>query len=283
MTTTLDTPGTVTIAEPYPARGFLHDSWVIARRGLKHLRRQPEALTDATIQPVMFVLMFGYVFGGAIAIPGGGSYREFLMGGIFAQTMVFTAFGVALSLANDRRNNAVDRFRSLPIARGSVLAGHAIANLLKSMLPILLMSLCGLAIGWRIRSSFVDALVGYGLLIGFSFTMIWVGVLLGSVVATPEGVNGVAFVALFPLTFVASTFVPTATMPGALKVLAEWNPVTTLSDALRIQFANPNTPATAADPWPIRHPVAYTVIWMVGIVVVCAPLAVRAYDRSIRK
>lgn len=269
-------------AEPHPSKGMFHDSWVLARRGLVHLRRQPEALTDATIQPVMFVLMFGYVFGGAIKVPGGGSYREFLMGGIFAQTLVFTSFGVALSLANDRKNNAIDRFRSLPISRGSVLAGHAIANLLKAMLPIVLMSLCGLVIGWRIRSSFVDATIGYVLMIGFAFAMVWVGVLLGSAVATPEGVQGVAFVALFPLTFVASTFVPTATMPGILKPIAEWNPVSALSDALRVQFGNPNTPVQPGDPWPIRHSVAYALIWIIGIIVVCAPLAVRAYDRSIR-
>jgi len=269
-------------AEPHPSRGIFHDSWVLARRGLVHLRRQPEALTDATIQPVMFVLMFGYVFGGAISVPGGGSYREFLMGGIFAQTLVFTAFGVALALANDRKNNAVDRFRSLPIARGAVLAGHAVANLLKAMLPIVLMSLCGLVIGWRIRSSVVDAVIGYVLMIGFAFAMVWVGVLLGSVVATPEGVQGIAFVALFPLTFVASTFVPTATMPGVLRPIAEWNPVSALSDALRVQFGNPNTPVMPGDPWPIRHSVAYTLIWIIGIIMVCAPVAVRAYDRSIR-
>lgn len=273
---------TALVGEPHPSKGVFHDSWVLARRGLIHLRRQPEALTDATIQPVMFVLMFGYVFGGAIQVPGGGSYREFLMGGIFAQTLVFTSFGVALALANDRKNNAVDRFRSLPISRGALLSGHAIANLLKAMLPIVLMSLCGLVIGWRIRSSFVDATVGYVLMIGFAFAMVWVGVLLGSAVSTPEGVQGIAFVALFPLTFVASTFVPTATMPGILKPIAEWNPVSALSDALRVQFGNPNTPVRPGDPWSIRHSVAYAAIWIVGIIVVCAPLAVRAFDRSIK-
>ena len=133
------------------SRGVFHDTWVIARRGLIHMKRQPEPLSDATIQPIMFVLLFAYVFGGAIPLPGG-NYREYLMGGIFAQTIVFTCFGVALALANDRKNNAVDRFRSLPIAKGAVLGGHAIANLLKSLLPIVLMSLCGLLVGWRIRS-----------------------------------------------------------------------------------------------------------------------------------
>jgi ABC-2 type transport system permease protein len=268
-------------ASIHPPRGVFHDTWVIARRGLVHMKRQPEQLSDATIQPIMFVLLFAYVFGGAIDVPGGGNYREFLMGGIFAQTIVFTAFGVALSLANDRKNQAVDRFRSLPIAKGAVLGGHAIANLIKSLLPIALMSICGLAIGWRIRDGVPDAVGGFLLLIGFAFAMIWVGVLLGSLVATPEGVTGIAFVALFPITFVASTFVPTETMPGVLQTIAEWNPVTTLADAVRIQFGNPNTPTAPGDPWSIAHPMAYSAIWIVGIVAVCAPLAVRAYQRSI--
>jgi ABC-2 type transport system permease protein len=269
--------------ELHRPRGVVHDAWVIARRGLVHMKRQPEALSDATIQPIMFVLMFGYVFGGAIDVPGGGSYREFLMGGIMAQTIVFTAFGVAMSIANDRKNQAVDRFRSLPIAKGAVLGGHAVANLLKSLLPIAIMSVTGLLIGWRIHSSVVEALAGYLLMVAFAFAMIWVGVLLGSLVGTPEGVQGIAFVALFPITFIASTFVPVASMPGPLKVVAQWNPVTTLSDALRELFGNPNTPTEAGDPWSIANPVAYTWLWIIGIIVICAPLAVRIYSRSIAR
>ncbi|MBK7019389.1 MAG: ABC transporter permease [Candidatus Microthrix sp.] len=186
------------------ARGALHDVWVIARRGLIHMKRQPEQLSDATIQPVMFVVMFAYVFGGAIVVPGGGNatpqrYREFLMGGIMAQTLVFTAFGVALGLANDRKSQAVDRFRSLPISRGAVLGGHAVANIIKTLLPIALMSITGYIIGWRIRGSVFETLGAYALMVAFAFAMIWIGVLLGSLVSTPEGVNGIAFVALFPL------------------------------------------------------------------------------------
>jgi ABC-2 type transport system permease protein len=281
------------ITTPFPAglepealprpRGVIHDTWVIARRGLVHMKRQPEQLSDATIQPIMFVLLFAYVFGGAIDVPGGGNYREFLMGGIFAQTIVFTSFGVALSLANDRKNQAVDRFRSLPIAQGAVLGGHAVANLLKALLPIAIMSLCGLIVGWRIRDGALEAAAGYLLLIAFAFAMIWVGVLLGSVVKTPEGVTGIAFAILFPITFIASTFVPTTTMPGVLRTIAEWNPVTALADAVRILFGNPNTPTAPGDPWPIANPIAYSIIWIIGIVVVCAPLAVRVYDRSLTK
>jgi ABC transporter DrrB family efflux protein len=262
--------------------GFLGDTWVVARRGLLHIRRQPEALADVTIQPIMFVLLFAYVFGGAIDV-NGGSYREFLMGGIFAQTIVFGAFGVALALAYDRTNGAIDRFRSLPMARGSVLAGHAVASLLRGLLPIILMSLCGLVVGWRINSSVADAIGGYALMIGFSFAIIWLGVLLGSLLPSPEAVQGVGFTVIFPVTFVASTFVPIETLPGVLRPIAEWNPVTAMSEALRRLFGNPAAEFGAETPWPIQHSILYSVIWTVGIVVVCAPLAVRAYQRTISR
>jgi ABC-2 type transport system permease protein len=266
-----------------PSRGVIHDTWVIARRGLVHMKRQPEALSDATIQPIMFVLLFGYVFGGAIDVPGDGNYREFLMGGIFAQTIVFTAFGVAMSIANDFKNQAVDRFRSLPLAKGAVLGGHALANLLKTILPIVIMSATGLLVGWRINSDPLDALGGYLLMLAFAFAMIWIGVLLGSVVGTPEGVTGVAFVVLFPITFVASTFVPTASMPRALRTVAQWNPVSTLADAIRQLFDNPRDVVPPDAPFPLQQPVLYTLLWAIAIVLVCAPLAVRAYDRSITR
>jgi len=270
----------------YPHRGVLHDVWVIARRGLLHMRRQPEQLSDATIQPIMFVVMFAYVFGGAIAIPGADAgssqaYREFLMGGIMAQTLVFTAFGVALSIANDRKNQAVDRFRSLPIASGAVLGGHAVANIIKALLPITLMSITGYIIGWRIRGTAVETLGAYTLMFAFAFAMIWIGVLLGSLASTPEGVNGIAFAVLFPLTFIASTFVPLSSMPEPLRTIAAWNPITTVADALRDLFGNPNAPVAPGDPWSIAHPVTYTWIWIIAIVVICAPLSVRAYRRSI--
>ena len=257
---------------------------MIARRGLIHMKRQPEALSDATIQPIMFVLLFAYVFGGAIDVPGGGNYREFLMGGIMAQTIVFTAFGVAMSIANDRKNQAVDRFRSLPIAKGAVLGGHAVANVLKSLLPIAIMSLTGLLIGWRIRSSVVDAVGGYLLMLAFAFAMIWIGVLLGSLVATPEGVQGIAFVALFPLTFIASTFVPVTSMPGAAeggRRSGTRSPRCPTACASCSATPTPRSNREIRGRSPTRSPTR--AIWIVGILVVCAPLAVRIYSRSIAK
>jgi len=268
---------------PPAPRGVVHDAWVIARRGLLHIRRQPEVLSDATLQPVMFVLVFGFVLGGAIHAPGGGRYREFLMGGVMAQAVVFGVFSVALALATDRHNQAVDRFRALPVAEGAVLGGHALTHMVKSVLSIALTTLCGLAVGWRIRGGALDAVGGYLLLVGFAFAMIWVGILLGSLVSSPERMNGPAFAVLFPMTFIASTFVPATTLPGVLRAVADWNPTTTLADALRLQFGNPSAPSAAGDPWSIAHPAAYTAVWIVGIVAVCAPLAVRAYRRSLTR
>lgn len=259
---------------------FARTTWVIARRGLAHMRRQPEALTDATIQPIMFVVLFAYVFGGAIKVHGG-TYREFLMGGIFAQTLTFGLFGTAMSLAYDRTNGAIDRFRALPIPRLAFLAGHALAGLMRALLPITLMSIAGLIVGWRIHSSFTNAIGGYALMIGFAFATIWIGVLLAAAMKTPEAVQGVAFIFVFPLTFVASTFVPTNTLPSVLKTIAEWNPVTAIAGGLRHQFGNPDTIVHAGAPWPLQHPVVYSVIWIGLIVGVCAPLAGRMYQRSI--
>jgi ABC transporter DrrB family efflux protein len=264
------------------AQAFAADTWVIARRGIKHMRRQPEALSDATIQPIIFVLLFSYVFGGAIAIPGGGSYKEFLMGGIFAQTIVFSCFGVAMALAHDRSNGAIDRFHSLPIARATFLSGHSVANLIRSVVPVAFMTATGLAIGWRIHSSFSDAVAGYALMFIFSFAVIWIGVMMASLVPTPEAVQGIAFVVIFPITFIASTFVPTRTLPEPLKTFAEWNPTSSLANSLRHQFGNPGGRIPHHAIFPLAHPYAYTLIWAAAIVAVCAPLSVVLYKRSIK-
>jgi ABC-type polysaccharide/polyol phosphate export permease len=157
-----------------------------------------------------------------------------------------------------------------------------VASLIKSLLPLVLMSLTGFVVGWGIHSDVLHVVAGYALMIGFSFAIIWVGVFLGSILATPEGVQGVAFIAIFPLTFVASTFVPTSTLPGVLRTIAEWNPVSSLANALRNLFENPGGVPPEHGAWPVRHPVAYTIIWIGVILAVFAPLAVRAYQRSIR-
>jgi ABC-type polysaccharide/polyol phosphate export permease len=268
---------------PQPIRGgtLLGDVWVIARRGLVHMKRQPEVLTDATVQPIMFVLLFAYVFGGAIAVPGGGDYKEFLMGGIMAQTLVFACFGVAMGIAADRGNGAIDRFRSLPIAKGAVLGGHSLANLIKSLLPIGLMGISGLIIGWAPHGSVGDTVGAFFLMIAFAFAMIWVGVLMGSVLSSPEAVQGFAFTVLFPFTFISSCFVPTSTLPSVLKTMSEWNPTSTLANSLRHLFANPGGSIPDHGAFPLQHPILYTGLWAIAIVAVFVPLSIRAYQRSI--
>jgi ABC transporter DrrB family efflux protein len=203
------------------------------------------------------------------------------MGGIFAQTLVFACFGVAMGIAADRSNGAIDRFRSLPIARGAVLGGHSLANLIKTVLPIGLMSLAGLAIGWAPHGSVADAAGAFALMFVFSFAMIWVGVLMGSTLSSPEAVQGFAFTVLFPFTFISSCFVPTSTLPGVLQTFSEWNPTSTLANSLRHLFNNPGGSIADHSSFPLQHPTIYTVLWAAAIVAVFVPLSIRAYQRSI--
>lgn len=276
------TTSRVVIPPPEDRRGGMAtDTWIIVRRSLIHIKRVPENLTDATIQPVMFTLLFAFVFGGAIAVGADGTgYKEFIIGGIFAQTIAFAVFGVAMTIANDRTNGGVDRFRSLPMAPGSYLAGVAVANLIRTLIPLTFMSLAGLLVGWRIRNGFLDALGGYALMMIFAFAMIWIGVLLGATLPGAQAVQGVAFVVIFPITFIASTFVPADTLPPVLRTIAEWNPISTLAEAVRIQFGNPTTPVGPDSPWSMQNPALYTIIWAIGITIVVAPIAVRLFQRS---
>ena len=258
---------------------------MIARRGLKHMRRQPEALSDATIQPIMFVLLFAFVFGGAIDVPGGGSYKEFLMGGIFAQTIVFGCFGVAMALAYDRTNGAIDRFHSLPIPRATVLGGHAVASLIRVAAAD--RASCrspGSSIGWRIHSASLDALAGYALMIVFSFAMIWIGVLLAASSATPEGVQGVAFVVIFPITFIAEHV---RADEHAARACCRRSPSGTRRRRWPTRCATCSATPAARLPHDAvlaaRAPGRlHAASGPSAIVLVCAPLAVGLYQRSIR-
>ena len=249
----------------------------LVRRNLIHIKRQPEALTDVTIQPVMFVLLFAYVFGGSINIPGG-SYREWLLPGIMAQTMAFSSFVVAIGLNNDLQKGIIDRFRSLPIHRPSVLLSRAISSVMHSSIGIVVMSLTGLIVGWRIHEGVGKAILAYLLLLLFGFAMIWIGILVGSSMDSPEAVNGVMFATMFPITFLANTFAPPEGMPTFVRVIAEWNPISALVQAMRELWGNTgNFPTPEA--WPLQHPVLVSIGWSVLISIVVAPLALRAYNR----
>jgi ABC-2 type transport system permease protein len=255
----------------------LSDSLVVARRNLSHIRQIPEKLIDVTIQPLMFVLLFAYVFGGAIVVPGG-SYHEYLMGGIFIQTLTFGVMGPAMSMATDLGEGVLDRFRSLPMARSAFLVGHVLAEFAAALLGLTVMTLAGLVVGWRIHTDVAHALAGFGLLALLAFTMLWVGMLLGSVVRSPDAAQGIVFIVIFPLTFIANAFVPAGTLPTVLQHVSDWNPVSALAAAVRTLFGNPTaTPADAA--WPLQHPVAAGVLWCVGLLAIVVPLALAAYRR----
>lgn len=250
---------------------------LVVRRNLVHIRRMPELLMDVTIQPVMFVLLFAFVFGASIDVPGGG-YREFLIPGIMAQTMVFSAFIVAIGLVNDLEKGFVDRLKALPIHRASILVGRSLSSVIHSSIGITVMALTGLAIGWRMREGFFPAVLAFGLMLLMGFAMIWVGILAGSTFRSVEGVQGVMFTTIFPLTFLANTFAPTAEMPTVLRTIAEWNPISSLTQAARELWGNgPPAPPDAA--FPLHHPVEFTIGWALLITAVMAPLSIRAFRK----
>ncbi len=250
----------------------------LIRRNLTHIKRQPEMLTDVTIQPVMFVLLFAFVFGGSINIPGV-DYKEWLLPGIMAQTMAFSSFIVAIGLTSDISKGIVDRFRSLPIGRGSVVIARSLSSLIHSMIGIIVMSVTGLFIGWGIHNGVAKGLLGYLLLILFGFAMIWVGILAGSALKSVEAVQGVMFTTIFPITFLSNAFARPEGMPGWLRFLAEWNPISALVQAMRELWGNDGLPLAADAAWPMQNPVLATVIWSVGLSAILAPLAIRAFNR----
>ena len=270
---TIPAPPTSPVAK---LRWALADAITIARRNLTHVRRVPEKLLDVTLQPIIFVLLFAYVFGSAIKVPGGGNYREYLIAGIFAQTMAFTAGSTAVGVADDMAKGIVDRFRSLPMARSAVLVGRTIADLLASLLGIAVMASCGLVVGWRAHEGPVHTLAAFGLLLLFGYAMTWVGTFVGLLVRTPEVAQQIVFITLFPMTFVANTFVPTQGMPAFLRTIADWNPLSATVAACRQLFGNPGALQTSTA-WPLQHPALASVIWSLALLVLFVPLAVRRY------
>ena len=260
----------------------LSDGAVVAQRNLIKIKRVPELLVFTTIQPIMFILLFAFVFGSAIDLDGI-DYREFLIAGIFAQTVVFGATFTGAGIADDMQKGIIDRFRSLPMSRSSVLIGRTASDILLNALSVTVMSLTGLLVGWRIRESFLEAVAGFALLLLFSYAVSWIMAYVGLIVPTPEVVQNASFIILFPATFIANTFVPTNDFPSVLRTIADWNPVSTLTQATRELFGNTSPLMPAADAWPMQHPVVYTLLWVAGILVVFVPLATWQYKRAASK
>jgi ABC-2 type transport system permease protein len=257
----------------------LSDSVVITKRNLIKVKRVPDLLVFATLSPIMFVLLFRYVFGGAIQVPGGISYAEFLLPGIFAQTVVFGSTITGASLADDLQKGLIDRFRSLPMSRSAVLIGRTVADAGLNVISVAVMALTGLLVGWRIHTSVPEAIGGFLILLLFAYAISWLMALVGLSVRTPEVVNNASFIVIFPLTFVANTFVPLETFPSVLRTFAEWNPVSAVVQAARNLFGNSLGPP-ASDAWSLQNPVLYTLLWVVIILAVFVPLSVRAYRRA---
>ena len=254
---------------------LVSDTLMFARRNLEHIRQIPEKLLDVTLQPLMFVLLFAFVFGVAIGVDGG-NYREYLIGGILIQSLGFGMMGPATGVATDLTEGVIDRFRSLPATRAAYLLGHYVSELAGMVLSIVVLLSAGLIVGWRTHTDVLHFAEAILLLLVFASGMIWIGTWLGMMVRSPDAVMGVGFVVVFPLTFLSSAFVPIETMPNALQWIASYNPVSVIVAAVRTLFGNPLTPVTK-HAWPMDHPVAASWIACVLILALAVPAALRRY------
>jgi ABC-2 type transport system permease protein len=277
MTATLTATTGVADAPTGVATGgsLLSESIVFARRRAEHIRQLPEKLLDVTVQPLMFVLLFTYVFGGAIGVEGG-TYREYLIGGILVQTLAFGMVGPSMSIATDLTEGVVDRFRSLPVRRTAYLVGHSIAELSGMVLATVLLLTAGFIVGWRTHTDLVDLTTAAVLIVAFAAAMVWVGTYVGLLVRTPDAVMGVAFTTIFPLTFISNAFVPIASLPNALQWVASLNPISVMVAAIRTLFGNPVTP-NPKDVWPLEHPVPAAFLYTAVVLLLAVTASVRRY------
>jgi ABC-2 type transport system permease protein/oleandomycin transport system permease protein len=250
-------------------RRLVSDTMIIAERNLIRLPRAPELFIGYTLQPIMFVLLFRYVFGGAIRTPGY-SYVDFLLPGIIVQNTAFGGFATALGLNEDVRKGLIDRFRSLPMSRAAVLGGRTLSDVATNSLSITILIVTGLIIGFTFHTSFLHAIAGVGLLLLFGYAFSWFLAFLGLLVSSPESVNSLGFIAVFPLTFISSAFVPVASMPEGLRQFAEVNPFTIVVDAIRHLWLGA----------PAHNAVWGAIAWSLAIIAVFAPLAVSRYRRA---
>lgn len=257
------------------------DSLIVAKRNLLRIMRIPEVVIFGLIQPIMFVVLFSYVFGGSINIPGSGldanGYREFLMAGIFAQTVTFATAGASAGIADDMHRGLIDRFRSLPMTRGAVMTGRTLADAVQTALTLLVLAVVAVLVGWRFHNGVPKALAAFGLLLLFGYAFTWIGALIGLLVRTPEAATSGGLIWLFPLTFISVAFVPSENMPNFLANIAEWNPFSATVMACRELFGNLDPQYVAPDAWPMQNPVLASVLYSVVIIAVFRTLAVRKY------
>ncbi len=248
------------------------DGLLVGWRNLKRIPRIPELAIFAILQSIMFVLLFVFVFGGAINVPG--DYTSFLMPGIFAQTIVFASGTTAIGMTDDVNKGIIDRFRSLPMSRSAVLTGRTFSDVIYNAGILVVLMLTGFAIGWRVEN--IPSLVaGFALLLFFAYGMVWLGVWLGLNVPTVEVGQQVIFTVLFPITFISNVFVPASTLPTWLQPVAEWNPTSTLTAALREMWGYPTQ--RVSDSLASTQPALVTIVWVLIFIAIFAPLGVRRY------
>ena len=257
-------------------RWAIADGWVMTGRNMAHVIRSPEELVLYFSLPIMFVLVFGYVFGSGMTVPGAGSYREFLLPGVFVMTMLYGLGATGTGIAVDAGRGVVDRFRSIPMARSALLTGRTGADLIRALLELATLVGCGLLVGWRWRNGVPDAVAAVGLVLLLRLALTWVGIFLGLAVRSPDTVGVIVFPLAFPLTALSNIFVAPELMPRWLGVVAEWNPLSATVAAARELFGNPGV---GGESWPARHLVLLAVAWPLVLVAVFAPLAVRRYRR----
>jgi ABC-2 type transport system permease protein len=274
---TTDTP-TLPTTMADRLRWAVADAWTITGRDLLQWARQPAPVAVNLLFPVLMVVMFGYLFGGAIAVPGGGNYREFLLPGLFTLTMAFGIEATMVAVTTDATKGVTDRFRSMPMARSAVVAGRSLADMLNSALGLAVMLACGLLVGWRWHGSLGKAALAVGLLLLLRFALLWVGIYLGLAAKTPEAVAAVQIL-VWPLAFLSNAFVAPTTMPGWLGAVAEWNPLSATAAATRELFGNPGW---GGDGWMAEHALAMAVVWPLALLAVFVPLSVRRYQRLSR-
>ena len=250
----------------------------MTRRNLVHISREPMQLSDVTIQPVLFTVLFIYIFGGAIPIPGGGSYKDFILAGLLALNLTTSTMGTAVGLATDLHEGIIDRFRVLPMWRPAVLVGRSLADLLTACLCALVVAVTGLAVGWRTSADPLAIIGGFALVLFFAYSLSWIAACVGINSKSPESAASFGFIVLFPLAFVSNAMVPTQHMPGWLQAVADWNPVSAVTAAARQLWHNPNPSASIAA-WPMQHPIEASLAWSVLILAVAAPLASRYFRR----
>lgn len=257
---------------------WLTDVHAVTMRNLTRLKRSPDVIGFALLQPIMFVLLFSQVYGGAIQVEGS-NYTEFLMAGIFAQTVIFGSTISGSYMAEDIRDGIIDRFRSLPMAPSAVLVARSLSDFLLNLVSITVMLITGFVVGWRFREGALYFVLGLLLLLFFAWAFSWVMIFIGLSVKSPETLNQAVFIILFPLTFISNAFVPSDTLPTVLRVIAEWNPISALVQAVRTLFGNLGD-MPAPEVWPMQHPIITVLFGMAVVLLVFPPLAVRKFRRK---